>query len=47
MAYKYAILEEKNLYIIKLLGSSLLVAEVLCLLYFQAKQTSFTGSPAL
>ena len=46
-AYKYATIEEKNLYTIKLLGSSLLIAGVLCLLYFQTKQTSFTGSPAL
>lgn len=39
--------EQKNLYTIKLLGSSLLIAGVLCLLYFQRKQRDFTGSPAI
>ena len=33
--------EQKNLYAIKLLGSSLLIAGVLCLLYFQRKQRWF------
>lgn len=46
-AYEKATVEEKNLYTIKLLGSSLLIAGILCLLYFQTKQTSFVGSPAL
>lgn len=46
-AYEKASTEEKNLYTIKLLGSSLLIAGILCLLYFQTKQTSFIGSPAL
>lgn len=46
-AYEKATIEEKNLYTIKLLGSSLLIAGILCLIYFQTKQTSFTGSPAL
>lgn len=39
--------EQKNLYTIKLVGSSLLIAGVLCLLYFQRKQRDFTGSPAI
>ncbi len=39
--------EQKNLYAIKLLGSSLLIAGVLCLLYFQRKQRDFVGSPAI
>lgn len=46
-AYEKASEEDKNLYAIKLLGSSLLIAGILCLLYFQTKQTSFVGSPAL
>lgn len=46
-AYKKATEQEKKLYMIKLIGSSLLIAGVICLIYFQMKQTSFTGSPAL
>ena len=46
-AYENATVEEKNLYLIKLLGSSLLIAGVLCLIYFQENETSFVGSPAL
>lgn len=46
-AYEQSLPEEKSIYTIKLLGSSLLIAGVLCLLYFQTKQTSFTGAPAL
>lgn len=38
---------DKNLYKIKLLGSSLLIGGVICLLYFQIKDPSFNGSPAL
>lgn len=44
-AYKKS--TDKELYKTKLFGSSLLIAGILCLLYFQKKQTSFTGSPAL
>lgn len=46
-AYEQATVEEKNLYLIKLLGSSFLIAGVLCLIYFQENETSFVGSPAL
>lgn len=46
-AYKKARPQDKDLYKIKLLGSALLIAGVICLIYFQTKQTSFTGSPAL
>lgn len=46
-AYKNASLQDKQLYAIKLLGSSLLIAGAICLLYFQVKQTSFTGTPAI
>ena len=37
---------EKNLYFIKLLGSTLLISGALCLLYFQINENDFTGSPA-
>lgn len=46
-AYIRASKEEKRLYSIKLLGSSLLIAGILCLIYFQTSQDSFTGSPSL
>lgn len=39
--------ENKNLYLIKLLGSSFFIAGILCLLYFQIRQQDFIGSPAL
>ena len=39
--------EEKRLFAIKLLGSSFLIAGIVCLIFFQSKQTSFIGSPAL
>lgn len=39
--------ENKQLYLIKLLGSSFLIAGIVCLIYFQFKQTSFVGSPAI
>lgn len=38
---------QKALYRIKLLGSSLLLAGVICLIYFQVNNNSFIGSPAL
>lgn len=46
-AFKKAPEEEKNLFSIKLLGSSLLLAGIICLIYFQTKETSFIGAPAL
>lgn len=45
-SYEKATESQKNLYLIKLLGSAFLIAGVLCLLYFQTRQTSFIGSPA-
>ena len=39
--------QDKELYSIKLLGSSFLLAGIVCLIYFQIKQSSFIGSPAL
>jgi hypothetical protein len=39
--------DKKRLYEIKVLGSILLIIGIICLLYFQKKQTSFEGSPAL
>ena len=46
-AYHKASLDEKKLYLIKLLGSSFLIAGVICLLYFQTKNSNFIGGPAL
>lgn len=46
-AYKKASPEQKNLYLIKLLGSAFFIAGAICLLYFQINQNSFVGSPAL
>lgn len=46
-AFAKACANEKRLYIIKLLGSSFLIAGVLCLLYFQTKNSNFIGGPAV
>lgn len=46
-AFKEAPAEEKDLLFIKLFGSSLLIAGVLLLIYFQVQQTSFIGTPAI
>ena len=45
--YKKASKENKDLFFIKLLGSSFLLAGAICLIYFQFKQRDFIGSPAL
>lgn len=45
--YKKASSQNKELYLIKVIGSSFLLAGVICLIYFQTKQSSFIGSPAL
>lgn len=45
--YKKASVQNKELYLIKVIGSSFLLAGVICLIYFQTKQSSFVGSPAL
>ena len=45
--YEKASEEDKSLYLIKVLGSSFLIAGIICLIYFQTKQTSFVGSPAI
>lgn len=37
----------RGIYEIKFLGSIFLIIGILCLLYFQEKQTSFVGSPAI
>ena len=39
--------KEKSLYTIKLLGSSLLIGGIVCLIYFQVNQENFIGSPGL
>lgn len=46
-ALENASLEDKKLYEIKLLGSSLLIAGIICLIYFQTKQSNFVGAPSL
>lgn len=38
---------QKKIYLIKLLGSSFLIAGNICLWYFQNKESSFVGSPAI
>lgn len=45
--YEVSAENEKKLYSIKLLGSAFLIAGIICLLYFQTRQTSFIGSPAI
>lgn len=45
--YKRASIEEKNDLFIKLLGSTLLLVGVVCLIYFQLKDSSFEGTPAI
>ncbi len=44
--YQKATPEEKQLYLIKVLGSTFLLAGVILLIYFQTKQTDFLGTPA-
>lgn len=38
--------DDKRLYEVKLLGSSLLISGIILLIYFQFNQTSFIGAPA-
>ncbi len=46
-SYRMAKEHEKHTFIIKLLGSSFLIAGAVCLLYFQSRESSFSGSPAI
>lgn len=46
-AYEKAPLNQKRLYSTKLLGTSFLIAGIICLLYFQENENSFFGSPAI
>ena len=46
-SYKNISYSKKKLYSIKLLGSSLLIAGIICLIYFQNKQNNFIGSAAI
>lgn len=46
-AYKNTTEEQKELYTIKLFGSIFLIVGIICLIYFQSKQTNFNDSPAL
>ena len=45
-AYEQASIFEKRNYRIKVLGSSFLIAGILCLLYFQSSRNSFIGTSA-
>lgn len=44
-AFERADEEEKNLFSIKVFGSILFVVGIICLIYFQVKQTNFIGTP--
>ncbi|MBQ3021467.1 MAG: oligosaccharide flippase family protein [Bacilli bacterium] len=46
-AYNKVNEEEKQLFLIKLIGSSLLIAGICCLIYFQYKNTDFIGAPVI
>ena len=46
-SYKNASNEQKRLYTLKILGSSFLIAGVICLIYFQTNIKSFVGAPSL
>lgn len=46
-AYQRAKGKDKDLFLIKILGSSLFIAATLCLIYFQFNDPSFIGSPAI
>lgn len=39
--------EEKGLFLVKLIGSALLIGGAICLIYFQTKQADFVGTPAI
>ena len=39
--------KDKGLFIIKLIGSALLISGSICLIYFQYKQTDFIGTPSI
>ena len=46
-SYKESSPNEKRLFSTKLLGTSFLIAGIICLLYFQENENSFFGSPAI
>ena len=39
--------KDKNLFLVKLIGSALLISGSICLIYFQYKQTDFVGTPGI
>jgi len=39
--------EDKGLFIIKLIGSALLISGSICLIYFQYRETDFIGTPGI
>ena len=46
-AFKKVKQEDKGMYLIKLIGSALLIGGIICLLYFQYNQSDFIGTPAI
>lgn len=46
-SYKESSSNEKRIFSIKLLGTSFLIAGIICLLYFQENENTFFGSPAI
>ena len=45
--YKQSNEVDKSMLIVKLIGSSLIIAGALCLIYFQYKNTDFIGTPSI
>ena len=46
-AFKNVSAKQKSLLTIKVLGSALLIAGIICLIYFQRKNSTFIGSPSI
>ena len=47
IAYEKSNEEEKEVFFIKVFGSSLFIGGIICLIYFQYNQTDFIGTPLL
>lgn len=46
-SYKEVPEKQKDIYTIKILGSSFLIAGIICLIYFQTNNKNFVGAPSL